>query len=146
MNKTTYYLSLENMVPNAFVELKKRNLRTENIPLIIIEKYGLEVAKKLRQDGNKVIFGLSRNNTQHFSVNYSKYFTINDLPEDKPTTISLNKEITLEDLINHFIGYQPLELLVAFQNKEVVQIGLLDNISLKKEQINSKKKIKKLNH
>lgn len=135
MNKRIYYLSLETIVPNAFIELLKRNQNTENIPLIVIEKYAHEVANKLKQNGNNIKYGLSRNNTNSFSINYSNYFTINDL-EDRPTTITLNKDITIEDLINHFTGYLPLELLLAFQNKEVVQTGLLDNL-------NQKPKIKK---
>lgn len=127
MNKKTYYLSLETIVPNAFIELLKRNIQTTNIPLIIIEKYANEVAKELKRNNNNIKYGLSRNNTNSFSINYSKYFTINDL--NKPTTISLNKEITKEKLIDHFTGYLPLELLLAFQNETVVTLGLLNNLN-----------------
>jgi len=126
----TYYLTLENIVPNAFIELKKRDIRIDTISLKILEQYAHEVAKELKNNNSDVKYGLSRNNTNHFGINYSKYFTLNDLG-DKPTTITLNEEITMEDLINHFTAYLPLELLLAFQNEEVVTLGLLNNINQK---------------
>lgn len=138
--KKTYYLTLENIVPNAFIELKKRNIKIDTISLMVLEKYAHEVAKELKNNNSDVKYGLSRNYTNHFSINYSKYFTLNDL-EDKPTTITLNEEITIEDLIDHFTAYLPLELLLVFQNEEVVTLGLLNNIN-QKQNIKVRTKVK----
>ena len=44
-------------------------------------------------------------------------------------SVEQQKEITKEKLIDHFTGYLPLELLLAFQNETVVTLGLLNNLN-----------------
>lgn len=121
-------ICLNDMVANAFIELKKRKLSGNEISLILIERYGEEVAKKLKEEGIKPMFSLSRNSTEHFKTQYQEFFTLKEDDYTKETIVKLNDGIEIDYLIEHFRGYLPLNLLLAYANEDVVQKGLLNNI------------------
>lgn len=142
MNEERYMICLHDMVPNAFVELKKRGINVNELTIDLIEKYGDEVAAKLKKDGKKIMFGLSRTATEHFRVNYQEYFTLKDGENDPEFSVILNDGIELDELIKKFRGFLPLDLLLAYSNEEVVQKGLLDNMSIGEKPAVKKKSIK----
>lgn len=134
MNNEIYRISLENMIPNAFIELNQRNKeRITEIPLSVIEKYGYEVAKKLKKDGKQVIFCYSRASTECFRRQYQEYFTLKDdylYPTNRYYTVILKDEIEMDKLIKKFRTYISFDLLLACMDEEVVQKGLVDSMNL----------------
>lgn len=121
-------ICLSDMVANAFIELQKRELNINELSLITIERYGEEVAKKLKKEGIKPMFSLSRNSTEHFKTQYQEFFTLKENDYNSETTVKLNDGIKIDILIKNFRGYLPLKLLLAYTNEDVVQKGLLNNI------------------
>lgn len=144
MNKEMYGIVIEDMVANAFIELNKRNKeRVSEISFDIIEKYGNAVFEKLEKDGKKVYFSLSNDNTQRFIINYSNYFTLkdDDIDSDMYSSIILNDDVEIDKLIVRFRTYLPLDLLMAYSDKETVKNGLLEPISLLKQENSIQKKL-----
>lgn len=99
------YLKLEHVVPNAFVFFKKRYLSFYEI-----ERYGKSVMSKINK---RCILLFSRDHTREFFREYGKYFE-----RVGGEGVKLRDEITYEMLIDEFLGYLPLELLLAFISKE----------------------------
>lgn len=132
-------ICLSDMVANAFIELQKRELNINELSLTLIEKYGDEVAKKIKEDGTKTMFSLSRNATEYFRTQYQEFFTLKENDYNSETTVKLNDGIKIDILIKNFRGYLPLNLLLAYANEDVVQKGLLNNIYESEKQIVKKK-------
>lgn len=103
------YLKLEHVVPNAFIFFKKRYLSFYEI-----ERYGESVISKINK---RCILLFSRDHTREFFREYSKYFE-RGKGEGEGEGVKLRDEITYEMLIDKFLGYLPLELLLAFISGE----------------------------
>lgn len=139
MKKEKYIICLPDIVANAFIELRNREKNVNELTLSVLEKYGNEVASKLKEDGEKIIYGLSRTATEHFKTQYQNFFTVEEDDCNLETLIILKDGIKIDYLINHFRSYLPLNLLLAYMDDEVIQRGLLDNISIIEKPLVKKK-------
>ena len=146
MNTELYIISLEDLIPNAFIEL---NQRTEEqiykIPMIVLEKYGDAVAKKLKSEGKKIGFSYSRSSMESIKVLYNEYFILEDekLYPASYNAVILKNGIELDYMIKKFRTHMPFELLLAYMDEDVVQKGLINNMNeIVKEKGFQKKKSK----
>lgn len=73
----------------------------------------------LKENGEKAVLILSRDNTDALFKNYSEFFE--EREKDGKKGILLRKEKNIEDLIQHFRGYLALDVLLAFMNQRSVQ-------------------------
>ena len=126
MNKELYIISLEDLIPNAFIELNQRlEEHVSEIPMVILEKYGDEVARKLKSEGKRIGFCYSRNSIEHIRQKYRDYFCIKENYKE----VILKDEIELSCMIEKFRKYMPFELLLAYMDEDVVQKGLINNMN-----------------
>jgi hypothetical protein len=116
-----FYIKLEDLAANAFIQSLKIN-NTRFLTFMEIESYGKKVIKHLQEHGKDAILILSRNDTNMMFQEYNDFFEEHE--ENGRKGIQLKTNITLDDLIQQFHGYLPLDVLYAFIN---VHIG--DNIN-----------------
>ncbi len=69
-----FYIDIEDLAANAFIELLKTNNDKRFITYAEIEKYGNAVIQILKDKGEKAVLILSRNNTNALFRNYSDFF------------------------------------------------------------------------
>ena len=95
-----FYIGIEDLAANAMIEMLKKDGR-RFLTYNEIEMYGAEVVQILRENGEKAVLILSRENTDALFRNYSEF---------------------LEDLIQQFRGYLALDVLLAFMNQRSVNV------------------------
>ena len=117
-----FLLSLEDLAANAFIEvLQRKNNRF--LSYNILEEYGKEIVKILREQGSKCALSLSERQTESALVRYSKYFEETEINGDKG--LILKRMILYNELIEKFRVYLPLEVLQAFINtRALVKLGI----------------------
>lgn len=130
-------LFLEDMIANAFIELNSKNVNIKELSLDLVEKYGNEVSKKLKEQNKRVAFCLSRDATEEIKERYKRYFTFND----KISSVILNDEISVSELIVRFRKYLPLDQLFAYMDDQVVEKGLLEPLSMLEHEGSIQKKL-----
>lgn len=114
-----FYIGIEDLVANAMIEMLKRReqrLLTYNE----IEMYGAKVVQILRENGEKTVLVLSRENTDALFRNYSEFFEESEQNGKRGIRLKENKKV--EDLIQQFRGYLALDVLLAFMNQRSVQV------------------------
>lgn len=113
-----FYIGIEDLAANALIEvLKKENKRF--LTYNEIENYGAEVVRILKENGEKAVLILSRDNTEALFRNYSDFFEESE--QDGKRGISLKSEKKTQDLIQQFRGYLALDVLLAFMNERSIQ-------------------------
>lgn len=114
-----FYIGIEDLAANALIEaMKKGNKRF--LTYGEIEKYGAEVVQILKENGEKAVLILSRDNTEALFRNYSDFFE--EYEQEGKKGIALREGKKIEDLICHFRGYLALDVLLAFMNQRSVQV------------------------
>lgn len=113
-----FYIGIEDLAANALIELLKKSTR-RFLTYSEIENYGAEVVQILKENGEKAVLILSRDNTDALFRNYSDFFE--EKEEDGKPGIQLKEEKNVEDLIQHFRGYLALDVLLAFMNQRSIQ-------------------------
>ena len=113
-----FYIGIEDLAANALIEIMKKTDR-RFLTYSEIESYGAEVVQILKENGEKDVLILSRDNTDALFKNYSEFFE--EREKDGKKGILLRKEKNIEDLIQHFRGYLALDVLLAFMNQRSVQ-------------------------
>ena len=131
MMEIYYNLALDDIVPNAFIELKKVDNSVTSIPLKIIENYGEAVKNKIISNGGHARLCLNRNCTAYFLRCYDKYFYITQIEND--SYVVLNDDISVEELIVSFRKFIEIDVLLAFMDKEVVDKSLIKPTSENKQ-------------
>lgn len=106
-----YKIELEDLAANAFIKLMKNGKDTSFISYNDIERYGKNVIKVLESDNEVGILNLSRDKTSRVFELYSEYFE--ETKENGIRGLKL-KCNSYESLVNKFIGYLPLKLLLAY--------------------------------
>ena len=114
-----FYIGIEDLAANALIEIMKKTDR-RFLTYSEIESYGAEVVQLFKENGEKAILILSRDNTDALFKNYSEFFE--EREEDGKKGILLKEGKNVEDLIQHFRGYLALHVLLAFMNQRSVQI------------------------
>ena len=113
-----FYIGIEDLAANALIEIMKKTDR-RFLTYSEIESYEAEVVQILKENGEKAVLILSRDNTDALFKNYSEFFE--EREKDGKKGILLRKEKNIEDLIQHFRGYLALDVLLAFMNQRSVQ-------------------------
>lgn len=131
MMEIYYNLALDDIVPNAFIELKKVDNNVTSIPMKIIENYGEAVKDKIISNGGHARLSLNRDYTADFCRYYGEYFTIVEI--DNTWYVMLNGDISLEKLIVSFRKFIEIDVLLAFMDKEVVDKSLIKPTSENKQ-------------
>ncbi len=112
-----FYIGIEDLAANALIEaLKRSNKRF--LTYNEIEAYGAEVVQILKENDEKAVLILSRDNTEALLKNYSEFFE--ERVENGKIGIALKDEKEIKDLIQHFRGYLALDVLLAFMNQRSV--------------------------
>lgn len=114
-----FYIGIEDLAANAMIEfLKKGGQRF--LTYDELEMYGAEVVQILKENGEKAVLILSRDNTEALFRNYSEFFEEETQNGKKGIKLKADKEV--DDLIRQFRGYLALDVLLAFMNQRSVQV------------------------
>lgn len=114
-----FYIGIEDLAANAMIEMMKKSGQ-RFLTYNEIEMYGAEVVQILRENGEKAVQILSRENTDALFRNYSEFFEESEQSGKRGIKLKENKEA--EDLIQQFRGYLALDVLLAFMNQRSVQV------------------------
>lgn len=114
-----FYIGIEDLAANAMIEMLKKGGQ-RFLTYNEIEMYGAEVVQILRENGEKAVLILSRENTDALFRNYSEFFEESAQRGKRGIKLKGNKKI--EDLIQQFRGYLALDVLLAFMNQRSVQV------------------------
>lgn len=109
-----FYIGIEDLAANALIEIMKKTDRSF-LTYSEIESYGAEVVQILKENGEKAVLILSRDNTDALFKNYSEFFE--EQEKDGKKGILLREGKSTEDLIQHFRGYLALDVLLAFMDQ-----------------------------
>lgn len=114
-----FYIGIEDLAANAMIEMLKRGEK-RFLTYSEIETYGAEVVQILKENGEKAVLILSRDNTDAFFRNYSEYFEEEEENGKKGILLKEDKEV--RDLIHQFRGYLALDVLLAFMDQRSVRV------------------------
>lgn len=114
-----FYIGIEDLAANAMIEILKKGGQ-RFLTYDEIEMYGAEVVQILKENGEKAVLILSRDNTEALFRNYSDFFEEETQNEKKGIKLKDDKEV--DDLIRQFRGYLALDVLLAFMNQRSVQV------------------------
>lgn len=114
-----FYIGIEDLAANAMIEMLKKGGQ-RFLTYDEIETYGAEVIQILKENGEKAVLILSRENTDAFFRNYSEFFEEKEQGGEKGIKLKDGKEI--DDLIQQFRGYLALDVLLAFMNQRSIQV------------------------
>lgn len=113
-----FYIGIEDLAANALIEvLKKTDKRF--LTYHELESYGSEVVQILKENGEKAVLILSRDNTDALFRNYSDFFEENEEEGEKGIPLKEGKDV--DDLVHQFRGYLALDVLLAFMNQRSIQ-------------------------
>ena len=97
--------NIEDLIGNLFITLKKAGYDTDEITFELLEEYRKILKIHFEKNDFTPSFFLSRDDTNRFlQENKDMYYLEND-------TIYLINDASLEDLINKYHGYLPLDIL-----------------------------------
>lgn len=114
-----FYIGIEDLAANAMIEMLKKGGQ-RFLTYNEIEMYGAEVVQILKENGEKAVLILSRENTDALFRNYSEFFE--EKEQNGKRGIKLKDDKEVEDLIQQFRGYLALDVLLAFMNQRSVQV------------------------
>lgn len=114
-----FYIGIEDLAANAMIEILKKGGQ-RFLTYDEIEMYGAEVVQILKENGEKAVLILSRENTDALFRNYSEFFEEEE--QNGKRGIKLKAEKQADDLIQQFRGYLALDVLLAFMNQRSVKV------------------------
>lgn len=114
-----FYIGIEDLAANALIESLQKNQR-RFLTYKEIEAYGAVVVQLLREQNEKAVLILSRDKTNAFFHDYSDFFEEQQSADG--LGIALKEEKNVDDLIEQFRGYLPLDVLMAFVNSRSVKV------------------------
>ena len=112
------YIEIDDLVGNAFIaylDLTGNRL----LSMKKINEYANKVITDLIEQGEEACLRLSRDRTYKFFYDYSDWFTL--VENRNENFVTLNSEISKEQLIMKFSGYLSIPVLVAFRNKKNIR-------------------------
>ena len=111
-----YRIDLEDLVANAFITLMRSNKLSEQrfISYYDIDRFGSSIIKALEEQGLHGRLYLGREQTENFLYYHEKYF--HEIQKGDWTGIQLKSDITEQDLLEKYVGYLPLKLLLAIRS------------------------------
>lgn len=117
--KNSFYIGIEDLAANAMIEMLKKGGR-RFLTYREIEMYGAKAVQILKENGEKAVLMLSRENTDALYRSYPEFFEEDEQNGKRGTKLKKNKEA--EDLIQQFRGYLALDALLAFMDQRAVQV------------------------
>ncbi len=114
----SFFIGIEDLAANALIEVFSAGRRF--LTYHDIESYGNKVIELLRDDGERAVLILSRENTSAMYSDYSEFFE--EKIENGERGIYLREEKNADDLIANFRGYLPLSVLLAFVDPRSRQV------------------------
>ncbi len=116
-----YFIGLETLVPNAFIELYPE----KTISFKTIERYGEKVIKKLGDMGHRPLLVLNRNLTDKFLSQYKMYF--DSIQVNNDYYFILKDGITKDELIRNARMFLSADILLAVMDTDVVNESFINN-------------------
>lgn len=116
-----YFIGLETLVPNAFIELYPE----KTISFKTIERYGEKVIKKLGDMGHRPLLVLNRDLTDKFLSQYKMYF--DSIQVNNDYYFILKDGITKDELIRNARMFLSADILLAVMDTDVVNESLINN-------------------
>lgn len=81
-----------------------------------MDSYCAVVVKKLKDDQKEVVTIFSKDSTEAFFHDYTKFFSVDD------DSITLKQDVQLEELKKTFRANIALDVFLAFASKEAVEV------------------------
>ena len=114
-----FYIEIEDLAANAFIELLQRDKNRRFVTYDELERYGEQAVKVLAEKGEKAALLLSRNRTDAMFCDCSDFF------EEEKQGIRLKADKNREALIDRFMGYLPIDILLALMDeRSVKELGI----------------------
>ena len=121
-----FYIGIEDLAANALIEILEMEDKTpsqKSVTYAELEKYGTEVVRHLKKNGEKAVIIFSRESTDVMLHNYSDFFE----ERENGTAIGLRKGKYVPDLIERFRTYLAFDLMMAFMADSPVQVLKREN-------------------
>lgn len=115
-----FYIGIEDLAANALIEileLEDKNPELKSVTYAELEKYGTEVVRYLKKNGEKAVLIFSRESTEVMLHNYSDFFE----ERENGTAIGLREGKCVPDLIERFRTYLAFDVMMAFMAEVPVQ-------------------------
>ena len=113
------FIGIEDLVANALIEQVDKTGNRE-ISFAKLNEYGASVIRTLNNQNQEAILLLSRDRTNTFIHNCTEYFTVRTDAEQE-MYISLNEEISTDELRRQFRANIAYNVLLAFINESALQ-------------------------
>lgn len=110
-----FHIGIEDLAANAFVELLQKNKKCNFVTYDELERYGEQAVKVLAEKGEKATLLLSRNHTDIMFRDCSDFF------KEEKQGIRLKTDKNREALIDRFMGYLPIDILLALMDERSVK-------------------------
>lgn len=115
-----YYLGIEDLAANALIAAMQVNQKPLFFSFETLEAYGAQVIRSLKEAGKEALLILSRDLTDAFFQEYSKFFR--KTTKNGQNGVALCEGVDAITLVRAFQGYLPLELLLAFISPDSIKI------------------------
>lgn len=113
------YLHIEDIVPNAFISLLKKNDSVLKISTVTIYNFGLELAKTLSNNERNVVLVFSKSETEGFIDKYANIFILKNY--EGVEYFELVKGIDINILRQVFGTNLTVDLAKALNNEKVLK-------------------------
>ena len=132
------YLTLEDLVPNALIELVENDVnRSVSYPTIL--KYGDVVVKELENRNINAILLIYRDKTLQFQDDYKEFFNFYEI--DNIGYVQLKDNINTKYLRQYFRIRQSLDTLIALTSDSSKQVLGINTIEKKLMRQKSNRKV-----
>lgn len=125
-------IRIKDIVANALIEVTNKT-DLNYVTLTQVEDYGDGVIEELRNQGLNPRLISNRYEFEYFKWEFSKYFNFVD--DSDETLCFVNENISSLDLKKEFRGSLPLNVLLAFMNKDVVSKTLIHDTNKKTKKL-----------
>lgn len=114
-----FHIGIEDLAANAFIALLQEDEKCNFVTYDELERYGEQAVKVLAEKGEKATLLLSRNHTDTMFRDCSDFF------KEEKQGIRLKTDKNREALIDRFMGYLPIDILLALMDeRSVKELGI----------------------
>lgn len=121
-----FYIGIEDLAANALIEIlemEEEDSSQKSVTYAELEKYGTEVVRYLKENGERAVLIFSRESTDVMLHNYADFFE----ERENGAAIGLRKGKHVLDLIERFRTYLAFDLMMAFMADIPVQVLKKEN-------------------
>lgn len=114
-----FHIGIEDLAANAFIALLQEDEKCNFVTYDELERYGEQAVKVLAEKGEKATLLLSRNHTDTMFRDCLDFF------KEEKQGIRLKTDKNREALIDRFMGYLPIDILLALMDeRSVKELGI----------------------